>query len=69
MDDMKMRKLDIAHYEIRRKPWNPTQKDYEQMEERNRKRMIVPEKEDKTYFYLQKMRRGNAEDKQRDKIS
>jgi len=32
MDDMKMRKLDIAHYEIRRKPWNPTQKDYEQME-------------------------------------
>merc|ERR1712227_176315 len=32
MDNMKMRKLDIAHYEMRRKPWNPTKKDYEQME-------------------------------------
>merc|ERR1712235_198620 len=32
MDNMEMRKLEIAHYEWRRKPWNPTQKDYEQME-------------------------------------
>ena len=32
MDNIKMRKLDIAHYEWRRKPWNPTKKDYEQME-------------------------------------
>jgi len=32
MDNMNMRKLDIAHFEWRRKPWNPTQKDYEQQE-------------------------------------
>jgi len=32
MDDMELRKLDLAHYEMRRKPWNPTPKDYEQQE-------------------------------------
>ena len=32
MDNMKMRKLDLGHYEMRRKPWNPADRDYEKDE-------------------------------------